>query len=316
MATQFTRIYELQVGIPANEVVVTENVPPLAEGTTTKPAPGAGKGISITELQVEFDVKLSSDSTANTCTIKVTNLNEENRAKLNKDKAVILKVGYRDQGLVTLFTGTIFSFSSEQKGTDIVTTIQVGDGFTPLNEKSICDVRSGSVEDLFRFLAKKLGVPIGTLSNGSLKAGEGLSRVYDKENPYVLSGKVKSVMDKLAKANKLEWYIEAGYLIVTPVGGLRLEAEVQVENGSGLIGSPSGMSQGLSDKGSEKGDKNKDGIKFETLINPAFVIGRKVRVHSKFYKGVPARVTKVTHKGSLRGKSWFSLVESEIISDE
>ena len=314
MATQFNRVYELQVGVPANEVVVTENVPPLPAGTTTVPAPGAGKGISITELQMDFDVKLASDSTPNTCIIKVTNLNEENRAKLNKNKAVILKVGYRDQGLVTLFTGTIFSFGSEQNGTDIVTTIQVGDGFTPLNEKTICDTRSGTTEDLFRFLAKKLGVPIGTLSNGSLKAGTGLSRVYDEENPYVLSGKVKSAMDKLAKSNNLNWYIEAGHLIVTPVGGLRLEAEVQVEYASGLIGSPSSVSQNLTTKPTE--GKSNNGIKFETLINPAFVIGRKVRIHSKFYKATAARVTKVNHRGSFRGPSWSSLIECEIINDE
>jgi hypothetical protein len=324
LARQFNRIYDLQVGIPAGSTISTEveqtsGVDAGQVTTVVTEVPGAGFGISITELQMTFNINLTASSSPNTCTITVTNLNSENRAKLNRNKAVVLKVGYKEQGLTTLFTGTIFSFSSVQKGTDIVTTIQVGDGYTPLVNKTICDVRSGTVESLITFLAGKLGVPIGTLSNGDLGSGKGLLRVYDKENPYVLSGKIKSALDKIAKGNKLEWYIEAGSLIVTPLGGLRLEPEIQVESGTGLVGSPSSASQNLSGKKKEDDTvdtKSSNGIKFETLIEPRFGIGRRARITSKFYDKVSVRVTKVTHKGDFRGKSWTTQVEAEIINNE
>lgn len=287
MPVQFNRSYELQVG-----------------------EPGAS-GISITDLQLSFNIEETSSSTADTCTFRVTNLNEENRAKLVKDQAVIFKVGYLDQGLTTLFVGDIFSFFTEQRGTDIVTTIQAGDGFTPLNQTRTNHTFAArsSCESIVRFLALEMNLPIGSLQNGSLGGGKGLERLYSRG--YVSSGNAKDVLEDVTKANGLEYTIQAGYLIVIPVGGTKVEPEVSVNRSTGLIGSPSATSQKLGKKGG--GKKNANGIKFETLINPLLTTGRKARLTSKFFTDTSIKITKVSHVGSFRGNDWSTTAEGEII---
>lgn len=287
MPVQFSRSYDLQVGEPG------------------------GEGISITELEVSFNIEQTSESTPDTGTFRITNLNEENRSKLVKDQAVVFKVGYLDQGLTTLFVGTIFSFSTAQRGTDIVTTVQAGDGFTPLNQTRVNHTFAArsSCESIVEFLASKMNLPTGSLQNGSLGGGKGLKRLYSRG--YVASGNAKDVLEDVTKANGLEYTIQAGYLVVIPIGGTKIEPEVPVNRSTGLIGSPSATSQKLGKKSESK--KDASGIKFETLLNPLLTTGRKARVTSKFFTETPVKVTRVSHVGSFRGNDWTTTAESEII---
>lgn len=296
MPVQFNRSYELTFG-------------DLIEQGFVGPIPPTGT--KITELQIEFVLNQNSDSNPDTFICKITNLNEDTIGKLAKDKGIVLKVGYLNTGLENLFSGTIFHFVTTQQGADFVTTIQCGDGYTNVSQSDInrSFAKGFTVDKIIRELASNMSLAIGQFNNGNLGSTAGLNKVFPRG--FIASGRTKDVLDSITEANGLEYTIQAGSLIVLAVGATKVEAEIQIEPATGMIGSPSLTTQNLK----KKETKNDGGVRFQTLINPSLTVGRKVRINSKFFTNTPGRITKVIHRGSFRGKDWSSNAEMQIIEE-
>jgi hypothetical protein len=287
MASQFNRIYDLRIDTID------------------------GDALQISELQVEFSIELTSSSDPNGSVIKIYNLSEFNRDRIDTEGNLSLSVGYLNQGVTELYIGQISSFFHVQQGPDIITNITIGDGYVPLKDTRVVKTyaANSSVDSIIRDLAKRMGVAIGTLSNTGLGTGQGLSKTFPRG--YPASGQARAVLDDITGLSGLEWSIQAGSLIVLPKDGTRLEVEIPVRKETGLIGTPSPTSQKLG----RKKKKNQNGIRFQTLLNPLIQIGRRVRVISKFYpEGTVVRITKVNHRGSFRGQDWTTSAEGEIIA--
>lgn len=300
VSAQFNRKYELHIGVPAGTTTT--------DGDKTTSVPGAGQGILIKDLQVKFTINKTEDSNADTANIEVFNLSSESKKKITKDSVVILKVGYEGQGLSTIFTGSVSSFSTKKSGADSVTFLDCADGYTPFRETTLNKTfeKGVNVEKIIRYCATRAGIPIGALLNTGKSNGQGLSFVYSRG--YAVSKSFQEEMESITKAHRLLFNVQSGYLIVRPENTDNLEPVVNININTGLIGSPSHSSQTKNSK-----EEKQSGVSFECLMNPLMVVGRRALLESEEYKRVDLRITKVRHSGDYRGSIWTTSVESKII---
>jgi len=78
--------------------------------------------ITSDQLDIEFKIKSSNSSDANTTDIVIYNLSRTTRARIVKDLPVVLKSGYRDDS-GTIFSGTVKKVYEERDGGDLKTHI-------------------------------------------------------------------------------------------------------------------------------------------------------------------------------------------------
>jgi hypothetical protein len=88
-------------------------------------------------------------------------------------------------------------------------------------------------------------------------------------------------MDTITKSMNLKWSIQNEKIQVLGRGGANNEPPILMNSSTGLINSPG---------------KTKEGIEFESLLNPDLVPGRRVKLDSLFIKGMYV-VSVVTHDG-------------------
>lgn len=74
------------------------------------------------DLDVEFDVKCTDDNKSDTATIRIYNLSETTKNKIQANQAVTIDAGYRELHGV-IFAGIVESVSTNRSDNDIVTTI-------------------------------------------------------------------------------------------------------------------------------------------------------------------------------------------------
>src|SRR3990167_7763326 len=82
----------------------------------------------IEDMRVEFDIEHNLKKHPNSCSVKITNLNEHSRTAFKKTPLrVTLEAGYVGQ-LATIFTGDVTYAMSTLDGPNWVTMLQLGDG--------------------------------------------------------------------------------------------------------------------------------------------------------------------------------------------
>lgn len=74
------------------------------------------------DLDVEFDIKCTDDNKSDTATIRIYNLSETTKNKLQANQAVTIDAGYRELHGV-IFAGIVESVSTNRSDNDIVTTV-------------------------------------------------------------------------------------------------------------------------------------------------------------------------------------------------
>ena len=126
------------------------------------------------------------------------------------------------------------------------------------------------------------------------------------QSAYSFAGSAKVALDDILTSNSLAYSIQNRAVSVWPVGGSKADISLQVNQGTGLIGSPQYT------KSKKGGDSQQPtGVSFQSIINPLYSIGRKVTIKSKEVKN-ECTITKVTHKGNYMGNEWISAVEGTI----
>lgn len=250
----------------------------------------AGGGTTIDALRVKYEVEKTNESNPNTATIKIYNLSEATRSKLEQPKTKItLEIGYRDISDV-VFRGDVTKAVHEQEGdVDIVTTLECGDGDN--------NFRTGKISR---------GFPPGSSTTQIIEAliqASGLARgpvvgVPPTTYPdgYSIHGMVRAELDNICKKNKLEWSIQNEAIQILPrflpVPGAPLIISVD----TGLVGKP---------------NKTDKGVEFKTLINPQIAPGKMVTLQSKFVSG-SFKVRKVKFVGDSQQEDSLAEVEATI----
>jgi len=284
MANKSGRVYKLTVEI--------DN--PTLESATPK-------AIEISNpLTIEFDIDRNTNSSLNSGSFKIYNLNETNRGLIFKNlfssvdsygnrKKIILQAGYESRGdaintkgnLATIFSGEILQAYSFRQGSDIITYISAQDGsFAVRNSITSVTFNAGElIKDGLKKIASNLkGIKLGAIgeTEGSYKT----SASFNNNTFYLLNRNFKDeFFIDLGVFNKLspnETIKNSGF-------GIPL-----ITSTSGLLGTP--LRQGTS-------------IVIDMLFEPRLNIAQLVEISSQINKQFNGqyKITGIKHSGIISG---------------
>lgn len=270
-----------------------------------------GDGLLIEQLQVTFDISKSTNNKnrTNSATIEVYNLSEESLKILDTDyPAAVFEAGYLDTGgPKRLFAGQVTNVSTRKSGTDIVTQIQMGSGYTKLNHETLSDLvpPGNNVKDAIENLRKAIGADRGVY-NGTNLNNELISG-------YPLSGTPKEMLDELAEKYQLDWQLDDGVLYVHDndrPATEQYQLAYIISPFTGLIERPYRVS---GDKRRSKKDKvKKPGVQMKILLNPDIKAGDIIRIEEGLLKGW-YKVDSLRHSGGWRSEGWYTEIKGSLI---
>lgn len=266
------------------------------------------EGIEISQLQVRFDISKSSNNKerTNSATIEIYNLSDEHIKLLNSDYPVaVFSAGYVDTGGVKrLFAGEITQVTTRKNGTDRVTQLQMGTGYTELNHqqlnslaapgKTYKDVIDENIKPNLPGVDR--GVYAGLNCNNQVIWG------------YSLSGTPKEMLNEICESAGMEWSMEDNVLYIRDQDGTTDENFDQayvVNKDSGLVENAYYTS---GDRRRSKKDKvKKQGVQWKMLLNAEIIPGSIVKLEDTLISGW-FKVDSVRHYGDFRGNDWYSEV--------
>lgn len=267
----------------------------------------SGDALEIDQLQVTFDISKSTNNKnrTNSATIEVTNLSEESLKVLDTDyPAAVFEAGYLDMGgPKRLFAGQVTNVSTRKSGTDIVTSITMGSGYTFLNHETLSDVvpPGNNVQDAIEKLRKAIGADRGVYNGTNLNN----EIIYG----YPLSGTPKEMLDELAEKYQLDWQLDDGVLYVHDndrAATEQFQLAYVISPFTGLIERPYRVS---GDRRRSKKDKaKKPGVQLKILLNPEIKAGDIIQIEEGLLKGW-YKVDSIRHTGGWRSEAWYTEIK-------
>lgn len=255
-------------------------------------------------LQVAFDISKSSSNkdSQNSATIEITNLSSDDLKLLDVDyPAAVFEAGYADIDIKRLFAGQITNVTTRKSGTDLVTQILMGSGYTELNH----DVMSNLVapgrdlKEVFETVRKALpGVSLGVYNSVNLS-----SPIL---HGYPLMGTPREMLDELSKKFAVDWQIDDGVLYVhdsNRASSENFEQAYVISASSGLIENAYRVSGNV--KKGTKDSAKKQSVQWKMLLNPDIVAGSIVKLEDTFITGW-FKIDSLRHSGEYRGNNWVT----------
>ena len=143
------------------------------------------------DLDVEFDIKCTDDNKSDTATIRIYNLSETTKNKIQANQAVTIDSGYRELHGV-IFAGIVESVSTNRSDNDIVTTITASPNNraytnTPVNMQFKAGIKAS---EILKQLEKIIPFKVDIKELGK-------DTVY--ENGKAFSNRLSNVISVLAK---------------------------------------------------------------------------------------------------------------------
>jgi len=271
----------------------------------------SGNALEIHDLQVTFDISKSTNNKnrTNSAAIEIYNLSDEHIALLDVAyPAAVFSAGYKDTGGVKrLFAGQVNNVSTRKSGTDRVTQITLGTGYTDLNHQVLSevvppgrDVRA-AIESLRKSIGADRGVYNGTNLNNPIIYG------------YPLTGTPKDMLDELSEKYNLDWQLEEGVLYVhdNDRGNSENFNEAYViSKYTGMIDLPYRVSGDR--KRSKKDVAKKPGVQMKILLNSDIRAGDIIMLEDTLLNGW-YKVTDIRHSGGWRSPTWTTEIRAEVI---
>lgn len=245
-----------------------------------------GKGLSIKNLRIKFDIRKTSDDKPNTAKIEIYNLSPEHQTQIIQEwQDIRLLAGYTGYERV-IFDGQIRTAIPRVSGADRIVEIQAGDGdreiFRGFINKSV--KKGVTASDIVGECKKAMfGVPVGY--------SDELEKTYPRGR--VLSGRASDILTEQCRSDDAQWSIQDGELLLLKSSNVRPNAVWLISQETGMLGSP---------------EPTTIGVKVKTLLNPAYLIGGVAKIDSLVFGG-GIRIESITHKGDTHGDDWVSELE-------
>lgn len=270
-----------------------------------------GDGWRIDNLQVRFDVSKSANEkdSKNSASIEVYNLAPEHIKALETPYlaacflAGYYGIGQTPESLKRMFAGQVVRVTTRKSGPDVVTQLELGEGYLELNHAVLSKLVSPgkTVKDVFEEIRVSIpnvarGVYAGTNVNSSIISG------------YPLMGEPRRLMDKLAASYKVDYRIDNEVLYVNDSDGAINNADetaLLISQESGLIDIPYVVQSGS--KRSKEDPEAKNSTQWKMLLNPDINPGEIVRLEYLDFTGW-YKVESVRHSGDFRGGDWTTEV--------
>lgn len=271
-----------------------------------------GDGLLIENLQVTFDISKSSDNKnrTNSASIEVYNLSQESLKILDTDyPAASFEAGYVDTGgPKRLFAGQVTSVSTRKSGTDVITRITMGSGYTNLNHQILSElVPPGTdVNKVFEKIRVALGADRGVYNITTNLNNEIISG-------YPLSGTPREMLDEISEKFQLDWQLDDGVLYIhnnDRPATEQYQLAYVISPFTGLVERPYRVS---GDKRRSAKDKaKKPGVQMKIMLNPEISAGSIIQIEEGELKGW-YKVDSIRHYGSWRGDPWFTDIKGSLI---
>jgi hypothetical protein len=253
-------------------------------------------------LRVKFLVEKSARGEPNKGVVQIWNLNETSRNQITAGRDVmILNAGYRDdekqQRLAIQMD--VIDVQAQVVRPDIVTAMTCRDGVNTLrNKKYSISFGSGyTAKQIIVDLAKRAGVALkGIASIDDVQYQQGFSDV----------GPIGDILDRVTGPISAAWSFQNGELTLAPKEAPADEYVSQVNEDTGLLGSPI--------KRNKIGDifapLKRVGWIFKSFLNPTIEPNGRVRLKADEVDGT-FRVMNVKHQGDNFEGDFISEVEVE-----
>lgn len=256
-------------------------------------------------LRFVFRVSKSLSADPNTCEIRIYNLSQATRARLQeKGIEVTLEAGYKANSQI-IFKGTTARIEHRHEGPDWESKLACGDGEKKMREEAVSlSFKAGTtVQEVAKKVGEAMKLSVGNLPQklaAFAKEGKG-----SFANGLSIDGLASKAFDKIAEAAGLTWSVQDGALQVLKDDEAVAGPPLLVTS-SQLIGQPESGEK--SDKAKEKGPT----FRAKVLLEPGLRPGRAVTLQSKAVQGT-FRIEKVEHSGDTWGQEWYSVFEGKPI---
>lgn len=254
--------------------------------------------LRVEGLRMSFRVQKTTKREPNTLELKIYNLSEQTRARLQGvGVPVILSAGYLGNAAV-IFQGDSRTIDHLREGVEWITRIRCGDGERAYQWSHFSEsfAPGTSVADVIRGAAKALGLNLGNLED---ELGRGAFRggLTQFAHGYTAHGKAGLELDKLLRTVGLSWSVQDGALQILRGSDPAPGRAVLLTPDTGLVGSP------------EHNAPDKKGkpplIKFKSLLQPQIRCGGTVEIRSAAVKG-QFRVESLDHSGDTASAEWYT----------
>lgn len=261
-------------------------------------------GVFVEGLQISFDISKTADAkrtNGNSATIEIYNLDRSSIDLLQGDFIrCTFAVGYASEGTRVVADGNVVEVKTVKRGTDYITQLRMGEGYTDLNHEKLKSIVSpgSTVQDVIEQIRQQMpnvarGAYTGTNLNNPIVFG------------WNLNGTPAEMLRKLAEAQNIEFSVSGGVLNVSDINGLYTKNTALapvISEATGMIDSPfHTTAAGRMMKGDKK---RKPGVQFKSLLNTECVPGRIVKIESEFINGI-YRITSTRFSGDFRGGDWY-----------
>lgn len=256
--------------------------------------------LQVDGLRVAFEVVKTSGKEPNTCDVRVFNLADQTRARLQgKGQKIILQAGYQDS-LAQIFSGDSRLMDHRKDGPSWQSRIQCGDGERAFRFARVSEsfAPGTKVSDVIAHLARVSGLDVG---NALTAAAQLQGPLQEYSQGTTLHGRTAAELDRVLRSVGLSWSVQDGALQVLGAADAAPGEAVHISDGSGLVGSP------------EQGTPDKKGgpvvVKFRCMLDPRLRPAARVSLASRSHTG-GFKVLKCTHRGDTHGADWYTDVEA------
>jgi len=231
-------------------------------------------GILVDDLYIRFSCQKNKSSVdANSCSIDIYNLNEDRRNAINeKEDILILEAGYAEEyGAERIFIGDITSVTHRYDVNNIITTIDVKDGYNFITkDKRAVSFASASVKQMLNSI----------LEDVNLKSNLALINFSDFKFNYGYSyaGSTKMLLDNLTSFVGINWSVQNNEIFFDKNEFLDYQVAIILNKYTGMTGSPERIK---TKKTETNDDKNINGWQVSSLLLPHALPGGNVLLSSR-----------------------------------
>lgn len=228
---------------------------------------GDGGELVVEALKIAFRVSKVISGTPNAAEIEIWNLSRENRMKIKKEfDKVRIEAGYEGSlggkgNVGIIFEGFIRDIRHRREDTDIITTVESGDGDKGIRQGVISKTFPAGTKpsEMIEELRKRMpGVDKGVIQDA-------VKDLPAYKRPVVMCGPCRKELDKIGRTHNLYWGVQDGAMEVVS-GDSYVDEVVVISQQTGMIGIP---------------DITDDGIRVSCLLNPQLRIARVVEIRSE-----------------------------------
>lgn len=224
------------------------------------------KALDLSEMHFKFETKQADEESPNNCAIRVFNLSEDTRNKVQAEYGkVVLQAGYENGPFGVIFEGTIKQFrkGKDPGGLTSYLDILAADGDAAYNYSRISMALAAGSDPMQRVKSvagamAPEGVQLGNIdvpsTGGVLPRGK------------VLFGMARTMLRREAQSTGRTWNISNGRVNVTPLDGYLPGEAVVLTAETGLIG---------------RVEQTEDGMRCRALLNPKIEVGGLVKLDNK-----------------------------------